>query len=199
VLGIDSSPEMLAAAAERAIPGRLEFAPGDVRDWAPAEPLDLIISNATLHWVPEHETLLPRLASYLAPRGAIAVQMPANFDAATHVLINETLAEDPRWQALKDWRPAAVHPLSWYVEKLWACGLIVDGWETVYLHVLHGDDPVLEWVKGSALRPVLARLPEADRPAFTAAYAAKLRSAYPRTEHGTVLPFRRVFFVGRRP
>lgn len=201
VTGVDSSAEMLAAAAKVAVPGRLEFVRGDVRTWEPDGPLDVVVSNAVLHWVPEHPTLLSRWAQWLAPGGWLAVQVPGNFRAPTHALLAE-LCRSPRWaDRLADAAPrpdAVLEPVA-YLALLTAAGLAADVWETTYLHVLTGEDPVLGWVRSTALRPVLAGLDGDAATAFTAEYAAALRAAYPRRDDGTtVLPFRRVFAVGQR-
>jgi trans-aconitate 2-methyltransferase len=202
VTGVDSSPEMLAAAAAHAEPGRVAFERGDVRDWAPSVPVDVLVSNAVLHWVPGHERLLTRWAAALAPGGELAVQVPGNFRAPTHALLAALCAE-PRWAgrtADASPRPDAVLDPAGYLDVLTAAGLAADVWETTYLHVLEGEDPVLSWVSSTVLRPVLARLADDDAAELTAAYAAALREAYPRRADGTtVLPFRRVFAVGRRP
>jgi trans-aconitate 2-methyltransferase len=203
VTGVDSSAAMLAAAAEHAVPGRLEFTAGDVRDWRPLEPVDVVVSNAVLHWVPGHADLLGRWATALAPDGWLAVQVPGNQAAPTHALLAE-LVRSPRWadrvagphDALD---PAAVLDPAGYLEVLTDAGLAADAWETTYLHVLTGDDPVLRWVSGTALRPVLAGLSDGDAAALTAEYAEALRAAYPARPDGTtLLPFRRVFAVGHR-
>lgn len=198
VTGVDSSAEMLGAAESG---GRLRFERSDLATYTPAggEPVDLILSNAALHWVDHHEPLLDRLVSFLAPGGTLAVQMPANFDASSHVLLGETIADGPWSERLAGtMRRHAVHPLPVYVDRLLAAGLTVDAWETVYLHLLHGDDAVLTWVSGTALRPVLTLLDAGERERFTAEYGARLRAAYPRNAHGTLFPFRRIFFVARK-
>ncbi|MGY1615171.1 trans-aconitate 2-methyltransferase [Geodermatophilus sp. SYSU D00691] len=201
ITGIDSSPEMLAAASAHAVDGRVRFALGDVREWTPDAPVDVLLSNAVLHWVPGHEGLLAAWAGLLAPGGELAVQVPGNFRAPTHTLLAE-LCADPRWAArVADVapRPDAVLDPTAYLEVLTAAGLAADVWETTYLHVLEGADPVLGWVRSTVLRPVLGRLDDGSAAALTAEYAAALRSAYPRRPDGTtVLPFRRVFMVGRR-
>jgi trans-aconitate 2-methyltransferase len=202
VTGIDSSPEMLAAAAAVAAPGRVEFALGDVREWSPPGPLDVVVSNAVLHWVPGHDRLLTRWAGWLRPGGWLAVQVPGNFRAPTHALLAD-LCRSPRWAArLGGAAPpadAVLEPAG-YLDVLTAAGLTTDAWETTYLHVLTGDDPVLAWVRSTVLRPVLALLPEDDASRFSAEYAAALRQAYPaRPDGSTVLSFRRVFAVGTRP
>ena len=201
VRGVDSSAEMLAAAAERAVPGRLSFAPGDVRTWRPEAPVDVLVSNATLHWVRGHGALMARWAGELAPGGWLAVQVPGNHRAPTHALLAE-LCRRPQWaDLLADVAPppdAALEPAG-YLDVLTGAGLTADVWETTYLHVLHGADPVLGWVASTVLRPVLARLDGDDARAFRADYAAALRGAYPRRADGsTLLPFRRVFAVGHR-
>jgi trans-aconitate 2-methyltransferase len=202
VTGVDSSATMLAAAAAHALPGRVEFTAGDVRDWAPAGPVDVVVSNAVLHWVPGHERILARWAGWLSPGGRLAVQVPGNFRAPTHALLTE-LCRSPRWSArlaaaAPD--PDAVLEPAGYYDVLTGAGLAADVWETTYLHVLTGDDPVLAWVRSTVLRPVLALLGEDDAAELTAAYAAALREAYPMRPDGmTLLPFRRIFAVGSRP
>jgi trans-aconitate 2-methyltransferase len=202
VTGVDSSPEMLAAAAAHAVPGRVAFALGDVRTWEPDAPVDVLVTNAVLHWVPGHDRLLARWAAGLAPGGELAVQVPGNFRAPTHALLAQLCAA-PRWAGrLADVAPApdAVLDPAGYLDVLTAAGLSADVWETTYLHVLTGADPVLAWVRSTVLRPVLARLEPQEAAGLTADYAAALRAAYPRRADGTtLLPFRRVFAVGTRP
>ena len=202
VTGVDSSDSMLAAAAAHAVPGRVEFTAGDVRDWQPPGPVDVVVSNAVLHWVRGHEDLLTRWAGWLSPGGWLAVQVPGNFRAPTHALLDE-LCRSPRWaDRLADAgpRPDTVHEPADYADVLTAAGLEPDVWETTYLHVLRGPDPVLTWVRGTVLLPVLARLADDEAAAFTAEYAEALRAAYPpRPDGATLLPFRRIFTVGTRP
>ncbi len=152
-----------------------------------------------MQWLEGHEALIPRLGRLVNQGGCFAVQMPANFGAPSHRLIEETARDGP-WAAklAERWRPLASRPLATYVEALWALGFKVDAWETDYYFVLQGDDPVLEWVKGTALRPVLQMLNEGEARDFTALYAARLRKAYPRTPNGTLFPFKRLFFVATR-
>jgi trans-aconitate 2-methyltransferase len=202
ILGVDSSPEMLAAAAAAERPGRVEFVLGDVREWSPPGPVDVVLSNAVLHWVPGHERLIARWAGWLPPGGWLAVQVPGNFTAPTHALL-AGLCRSPRWGdrlAAAAPRPDTVLDPVGYLDVLTAAGLAADVWETTYLHVLTGPDPVLSWVRSTVLRPVLALLPDDDAARFTAEYGAALREAYPpRPDGTTVLPFRRVFAVGSRP
>ena len=202
VTGVDSSESMLAAAEAHAVPGRVEFTAGDVAHWEPEEPVDVVVSNAVLHWVPGHDRVMARWAGWLAPGGTVAVQVPGNFRAPTHALLRQ-LCRSPRWSGpLADAGPdpdTVLDPAGYY-DVLTRAGLHADVWETSYLHVLTGDDPVLDWVRSTQLRPVLALLDEAEATEFTAAYAAALREAYPRRADGTtLLPFRRIFAVGSRP
>jgi trans-aconitate 2-methyltransferase len=201
VTGIDSSLEMLAAAGRVAVPGRVEFRQGDVRTWQSDGPVDVVVSNAVLHWVPDHAALITRWAGRLTAGGWLAVQVPGNFRAPTHMLLAD-LCRAPRWaDRLGGAAPqpdAVLEPVG-YLDLLTGAGLHADVWETTYLHVLSGDDPVLAWVRGTVLRPVLAGLGEDDAADFTTEYAAALRTAYPvRTDGSTVLPFRRIFAVGQR-
>ena len=197
VVGVDSSAEMLAGAP--AGPG-LAFRQGLIEDWEPAAPVDVLVSNAALQWVPDHPALLPRLVGALAPGGWLALQVPGNWDAPSHALLAE-LRDSPRWRSrLADAGrgPGQAPPgPAGYVRLLAGLGCAVDAWETTYAQVLSGPDPVLEWVRGTALRPVLARLSAAEAAEFEAEYGALLREAYPAEPWGTLLPFRRVFAVAR--
>ena len=195
VLGVDSSEAMLAGAT----PGpRLRFEQGTIEDWRPAGPVDVLVSNAALHWLPRHWEHLPRLVAALAPGGWLAVQVPGNGDAPSHALLR-SLRSSPRWRdRLGDaGRWPDVPDAAEYVRLLAGLGCAVDAWETTYAHVLTGPDPVLGWVRGTALRPVLARLAEPAAAEFEAEYGALLREAYPEQPYGTVVPFRRVFAVAR--
>jgi trans-aconitate 2-methyltransferase len=196
--GIDSSPQMIAAAEAHAT-GGLRFSLGDLADWRPGPPVDVIISNAALHWIPGHRELLPRWLKALGPGGWLAFQVPGNFGEPSHTLLREVCAS-PRWRD----RLAGVTRLDPvaepgdYLELLASRGCRVDSWETTYLQVLQGDDAVLEWVKGTTLRPVLSTLEAADGTEFLREYGARLREAYPARPHGTVFPFRRIFVVAQR-
>lgn len=207
VTGLDNSPQMLAEAEAHAGPtaggGRLEFAVADAGDWTPGpQEYDLILSNATLQWVPGHADRLPDWVAGLRPGGVLALQMPANFGAPSHALMRELCAGE-RWRARLGTvlrHEDAVLPPTAYLELLTGLGCAADVWETTYQHLLVGADPVLEWVKGTGLRPVLgalARDPGATEE-FLAAYRDLLREAYPAGEHGTVFPFRRLFAVARK-
>jgi trans-aconitate 2-methyltransferase len=199
VTGVDISGEMLAPAKTREVPGRLEYLQGDIRSWRPVAPLELVVSNAAFQWVPDQRALLNHVASCLAPRGVLAVQIPDNFSSPSHTLLDEVEAAGPWAEKLKT-RPRhdGVLPLARYAELLWGEGMDVDAWEITYQHVLAGDDPVLEWMKGTALRPILAALDGDERSRFLSEYAEKLRRAYPRSARGTLFPFRRIFYVARK-
>lgn len=203
ITGYDNSPQMLTGAQAHTGPtpggGHLDFAHADLTDWAPTETYDVIVSNAALQWVPGHLDSFPAWLAALAPGGAFAFQVPHNIDAPLHALMRD-LAAGPRWRA----RLAhvlrgtdSVHLPGDYLDRLTRLGCTADVWETTYHHVLTGEDPVLDWVKGTGLRPALTALaddPEA-RDAFLGDYRDLLRTAYPSTEYGTVLPFRRLFAV----
>src|SRR4051812_4306825 len=192
---------MVAAAREHAITDRLDFVVGDLSTWQPDRLVDVLVANAALHWVPGHVDLIARFAGWLAPGGVLAFQVPDNFTEPSHTLLRDLRLSD-RWRdQLGEGadRTAGVERPERYLEALVAAGVEPDVWQTEYLHVLPGDDAVLEWVKGTALRPVLSLLTDdAERADFLDAYAEQLRAAYPRRDHGTVFPFRRTFAVGRR-
>jgi trans-aconitate 2-methyltransferase len=198
VIGIDSSPEMIERAAEHRS-ARVSFELGDAADFSAAR-VDVLVSNALLQWVPGHAELLRRWADELNPGGWLAFQVPDNFTAPSHALMRE-LAESPEWSAKLSGvlrHADAVRPVQEYLLLLCAAGLRATAWQTSYLHLLPGPDPVLEWVRGTGLRPVLAALSESDAAAFELSYAERLRTAYPRTEYGTVFPFLRTFAVGQK-
>lgn len=201
VLGVDSSPEMLGEAAAHAVPGRVDFERGDASTWSPPGPVDVLVSNATLQWVPGHRALLPTWASWLRPGGWLAIQVPGNFEAPSHAEVR-ALASEPRWSARLRGAVGDGSPVSDpadYAGELAALGCRVDAWETTYLHLLAGDDAVLGWVRGTALRPVLARLAPDEQAEFLGELAPRLRAAYPPRPYGTPFPFRRVFVVAERP
>ncbi len=198
VIGVDSSAEMVRAAEERALRGRLDFVQADIRSYAPDAPVDVLVSNAALHWVPEHLELLPRLAGFLAPGGWLAFQVPANFAEPSHAEL-DALVGSERWRdKLGGLERPGSHDAEDYLDALARAGLAVDVWETRYMQLLRGDDPVLEWMKGTALRPVLSRLDESEGQLFVEQFAERLRRAYPAQSYGTLLPYRRVFAVAHR-
>jgi trans-aconitate 2-methyltransferase len=197
VLGLDSSPEMIAKARGAEAGTRFEVA--DLRDWAPPAPVDVLVSNATLQWVPGHLDLLPRLLERVAPGGWFAFQVPGNFDEPSHTIRTELAAEPPYAAHTAGAAVPASHDPAVYLDALGSLGCTVDAWETTYLHVLTGEDPVFTWVSGTGARPTLQALPDDLRPAFEAELKRRLAEAYPVHEYGVVLPFRRIFVVARRP
>ena len=196
ILGLDSSSEMITRAAEFASP-RVSFQVQDLRNWRPEAPVDVIISNATLQWVPGHRELLPTLISSLRPHGWLAFQVPGNFEEPSHQLLRR-LAADSRYAPMLTevtWPSSA--DASAYLEDLAALGCSVDAWETTYLHVLTGPNPVFRWISGTGARPVLQALPDDRRTEFMSEYQELLDAAYPARSFGTVLPFRRIFVVAQ--
>ncbi len=197
VEGIDASPDMVTAAAVHES-ARLSFRVADVNDWEPQAPVDVIVSNAMLQWVSDHRRLLPRLVGSLAIEGWLAFQVPGNFGAPSHQLLRR-LAADPRFaESTRDVELPCAFDAGTYLTDLATLGCSVQAWETTYLHVLPGPDPVFEWISGTGARPVLQALAEDQREEFVTEYQQLLRQAYPEQSFGTVLPFRRVYAVARR-
>lgn len=210
VIGVDSSPQMIEAAQARAVPGRLEFRLGDLREISAAQvggQVDLLITNATLQWVPGHLDLFPRLSGLVQPSGVIAIGVPGNFDSPTHTLM-AALQREPRWSSRLsglEVRPSVPEPAA-YLRALTNAGLDAEVWETTYLYVLEGEDAVFDFVSSTGLRPVLAELGGPQSAAaieFCDEYRRALRAAYPVTELGRktvqLLPFRRIFALGYGP
>jgi trans-aconitate 2-methyltransferase len=199
VLGIDSSPEMMAASYRHTGP-RVGFTQSRAQDFS-ATGVDVLVSNALLQWVPDHQPLLRRWAAELAGGGWLAFSVPSNFDAPSHVMMRE-VAESYRWRSrlrgVLRHTDAVAGPAA-YLDLLARAGLAVTAWQTTYLHLLDGDDPVLEWVRGTGLRPILAVLDADEAAEFTLDYARRLRAAYPRQPYGTVFPFQRTFVVAHKP
>jgi trans-aconitate 2-methyltransferase len=200
IVGVDNSAEMLEQARPLAIPGRLSFMLADIASWSPVKTVDLLVSNAALHWVPDHDVLIPRLVKMLAPDGILAVQMPYHFQNPAHLVIEETKAA-PRWRRSLQGiglHQHSVMPLTWYVDRLHDLGLTVDAWQTTYIHVLSGENPVLEWFKGTALRPLLKALEPQAKAEFLEEVGKRFRAAYPAKGGVTLLSFPRLFFVATR-
>ncbi len=206
VLGLDSSTEMIDAASSHASE-RLMFAVGDLTSWHPAEPVDVIVSNAALHWVPDHVDLFPGWIRALRPGGSFAFQVPVNADRRAADAL-DAITGSRRWSGAFDGvrragalaeTSGAVRTADAYTDVLGNLGCVVDAWETTYLHVLPGEDPVVDWFRGSGLRPYLDALNPDDRSEFLAEVRAAFREVFPPRGYGTVLPFRRVFVVAQVP
>jgi trans-aconitate 2-methyltransferase len=198
VSGLDSSEDMLTAARER-LPGT-RFELGDIGTWDPVESFDVILANASLQWLPDHAALYPRLMSRLAPGGSLAVQTPDNLEEPAHRLAREVAAQGPWAGKIAGVQHPERHGAAFYYALLKPHGTAVDVWRTTYHHPLAGGpEAVVEWFKGSALRPYLAPLDEGEKAAFLARYLAAITQAYPALADGTVLlPFPRLFIVASR-
>lgn len=195
ITGVDNSPDMIAHALRRKVPGRLDFEQGDVRTWRSRRLVDLLLSNACFHWVDDHGALFDHLLPQLADGGTFAFQVPANHDAPSHNLLRD-LCTSERWRDQLGGHPrTGVRDAGWYLDELGNRGLAVTVWQTTYTHVLEGRDPVYEWVKGTTLRPVYDDLDPYDRLEFSSTYCSLLRDAYPEREGRTLFPFKRLFVV----
>jgi trans-aconitate 2-methyltransferase len=199
IVGIDSSPEMIAAARSDAPQGKWEQA--DISNWSSAQPFDLIFSNAALQWVTEHSRLYPHLLQQVSPGGALAVQVPANRHAPAHQRMRE-LADSAAWrehfpEKVREWH---VHQPGDYFDWLSPLSRRVELWKTDYLHVMPGVSSIVDWYQGTGLRPFLDALQnEADCQRFMKAYEAMIAKDYPLRASGQVLfPFRRLFVIAYR-
>lgn len=207
ITGFDNSPDMLRAATDAhagptADGGRLEFVLDDIAAWTPDTTYDLIVSNAALQWIPGHANLFKTWLDALNPGGVLALQVPGNFIAPSHGLLGE-LCDSPRWRdRLQEHGRLFVHIMETaeYLQRLTDLNCTVDAWETTYVQLLPGEDPVLDWVKGTAMRPALTALgdDEEAKNAFLTEYRDLLRKAYPQGPHGTLFPFRRIFAVAQK-
>ncbi len=203
VSGFDSSPDMVAAARER-LPA-LEFTVEDLDDWLrrPVTPdgsaPQVILANAVLQWLPDHARVFPALRTKLAPGGVLAVQMPDNLDEPAHRLMRE-VAKGGSWDVKLSEataQRASLHSAVWYHELLRSAGCRVDVWRTTYHHALAGGAAaVVEWFKGSGLRPFLEPLDADERSEFLRRYEIEVGKAYPaQADGGVLLPFPRLFIV----
>lgn len=209
--GVDGSADMLER-ARLELPD-VEWLQADLATWRPAAPADVLFSNATFQWLGDHARLFPALMGAVAPGGVLAVQMPRNFGAPSHTLLAQ-LVRSQRWRARLDpllrgpyeaavaGAPRQNGPVAAperYHDLLAPIARAVDIWETEYLHTLDGPDPVLQWTRGTALRPFVEVLSDGERVEFETEYAALTREAYPARADGTTLfPFRRLFIVATR-
>jgi trans-aconitate 2-methyltransferase len=199
LLGIDTSDDMLASARSR-LPDVL-FEKGDIAEWQPSAAPDVLYANASLQWVPDHERLLPRLVGMLAPGGVLAVQMPDNLEEPTHRLMREVAADGP-WAPLLATAVAQRQPLPpipAFYDLLAPLAVEIDIWRTAYQHPLASPRAIVDWVRGTGLRPFLEPLPESLRAEFLKRYEARLAEAYtPRKDGRVLLAFPRLFLVARR-
>lgn len=198
LIGVDDSREMLAKA--RSAHPRAEFVEADIGAWRPEKPVDVIYSNAALHWLDGHAVVIAGLLGSLNPAGCLAIQMPRNFNAPSHSSIVDTIEQGP-WRARLEpfLRREPVAAPGFYWRLLQGRCSALDVWESEYLQVLSGDNPVAEYTKGSWLKQFLDRLQEPERSAFETAYRARVLAWYPPEEDGrTLFPFRRLFLVARR-
>ncbi|MGZ0715007.1 trans-aconitate 2-methyltransferase [Pseudomonas palleroniana] len=197
ITGMDSSDDMLADARQR-LPA-LNFEWADIGDWKPAQTFDVILANASLQWLPDHATLYPHLVRQLTPGGTLAVQTPDNLDEPAHRLAREVAADGPWSAKIGAVKHNERHTASYYYELLGKHCSTVDVWRTTYQHPLADHAAVVEWFKGSALRPFLAPLTEGERADFLQQYTARITQAYPALGDGTVLlPFPRLFIIATR-
>lgn len=198
ITGVDSSLEMLERA--RKTHPDIAWEQADIEHWLPKVRADVIYSNAALQWLDNHRPLFAKLYAALAPGGVLAVQMPQSFDQPSHVLMRQA-AQDGPWRDVlaPHLRHSPVSSPVEYWRMLQPLGAGIDIWECDYLQILSGDDPVLQWMLGTTLRPLLAVLSETERDAYLEVYRELLREAYPREADGaTLFPFRRLFILATK-
>ncbi len=203
IVGIDDSAEMLER-AESQFPSHqwptINWQHEEIATWAPSYPVSIVFSNAALHWLGNHQVLFPRLMSLISVGGALAVQMPDNWDQPSHRLISR-LVDDPRWRS-RTAQAFLGHPVADPAEyRAWLrpTAVDIDLWRTTYYHVLEGSDAMLGWVKGSVLRPILVALQPDEAADFVSQLTEAYRTAYPVEADGkTPFPFSRLFIVARR-
>lgn len=198
ITGLDSSPEMIDTARQERPDGT--WVVGEIASWSATNEreFDIIFSNAAIQWVQDHAALLPRLFHRVAPGGALAIQIPANYDGPAHRLMRE-LAASPPWRAwfpdgsIREWFS---HDADFYYDLLAPLSARLDLWETDYIHILPDARAIVEWYKGTGLRPFLDALPQERREPFMAEYLQLIRGAYPpRADRKVLFPFRRLFMI----
>lgn len=197
ITGVDTSPEMLEKARGE-LPG-VNWIEGSAENWTADAPVDVVYSNAALHWLGGHDTLFPHLVAQLAPGGTLAVQMPRNFAEPSHVSVEEAARQGP-WRSTIEpmLQPAPVSVPDFYWRLLDPLVTELDIWETQYLQALEGENAVAEWTKGTWLKPFLDALEGDERDGFEAVYRDLVAKAYPRGPDGkTLFPFRRLFIVAK--
>ena len=198
IVGVDNSPSMLERA--RKDHPRLTWQLADIAAWQAQAHVDLVFSNAALHWLDDHARLFPHLLGQVVPGGVLAIQMPRNFEAPSHRAIHDTVESGPWRDRLSSLvlREPVMSP-EWYHRLLAPHARRLDIWEVEYLQVLTGEDPILTWNRATSLRPILEALTELERRAFEAEYRARVRKHYPAEPDGrTLFPFRRLFIVAGR-
>ncbi|NQW23044.1 MAG: methyltransferase domain-containing protein [SAR202 cluster bacterium] len=195
VTGVDSSASMLERT--RDVETGVYWQHADLNDWKPEDSADVVYTNAALHWLDDHSQLFPRIMAAVKPGGVLAVQMPENFSAPSHTSIADTVREGAWRERLAPFqREQPVADPSFYYDLLSQISSTIDMWETTYMHILEGDNPVVEWTKGTMLRPLLDNLSEEEGKGFLKSYTEKVAKAYPHRADGkTVLPFKRLFIV----
>ena len=198
VTGVDSSASMLERTVD--VETGVNWQHADLNGWQPNLPTDVVYSNAALHWLDGHEHLFPRLMGAVKPGGVLAVQMPENFSAPSHTSIADTVRDGDWHERLGPFqREQPVADPAFYYDLISPLSSSIDMWETTYMHILEGDDPIVEWTKGTMLRPLLDNLSEEEGVAFLASYSEKVAKAYPHRADGkTVFPFKRLFIVATK-
>jgi len=197
IRGLDSSADMIRAARER-LPG-IAFDLADIADWRAPAPVDVVLANASLQWLPDHATLYPRLVAQLADGGCLAVQTPDNLMEPAHRIARETAAQGAWSRKLAQAAHPDRHDAASYYALLKPLCERVDVWRTTYFHPLQNHDAIVEWFEASALRPYMALLDGQERQAFLAAYRRGIAEAYPLLSDGTaLLPFPRLFLIATR-
>lgn len=197
VVGLDSSGEMLVEARKSPNPETITWTQGDITEWSAQPKAALVFANASLQWVEDHASLFPRLLENIAPGGVLAVQMPLTSDAPYQLCIRSVITS-PKWKnKLKGVEPHIdAHAASYYYELLHRHCTTIDLWQTNYHHVLTGTDPVVNWMSGTGLRPILTQLNDKDRLEFLADYAAETRHHYaPQSDGKTLFTMRRLFIL----
>jgi trans-aconitate 2-methyltransferase len=197
IIGIDSSNEMLEKA--KTLNANISWENQSIENWTPQNgKADIIFSNSVLHWLDNHEKVFIKLIDSLNPGGILAIQMPNNFKEPTHTTAFEIIKSNKDWKSrfLSFLNHEPVHDFSFYY-KLFSNGTnFINAWESTYFHLLSGTSPVVEWVKGSFLKPLLDQMPSEDKVKFLKIYTDKIAIHYPsQPNNTTILPFKRLFLV----
>lgn len=199
IAGLDSSAEMINDARTRWPNGIWILS--DAATYQPTVPYDVVFSNAALQWIPSHDELIPQIAQMVAAGGAFAVQLPANSGSPLHRALHETAASPAYSDLCSGCRNSLVyHRPEFYYDLLTSEFPRVDMWESIYYHEMANHQSLVEWYKGTGMKPFLASLPDdATRAWFETEVLARARPGYPVQANGRLLyPFRRLFFVAYR-